>query len=112
MAEKIGAERGDIKIYSNKRAAMKIGRDHDGDKHDCAVHHGMTHLRFTQTSPFTNTCSFCQSYFVAWHSSIGFADCQPRTGQPTNHYTLNHFNPSQPPDKQLTNVAQPAQHSW
>jgi hypothetical protein len=29
MAKKFGAECGNIKIYSKKRAAMKIRRDHD-----------------------------------------------------------------------------------
>jgi hypothetical protein len=46
-----------------------------------------------KTTLFADARSFRRSYIVAQRSSIDFADCQPRTGQPTNRYPLSKLIP-------------------
>jgi hypothetical protein len=56
-----------------------------------------------KTTPFADRpmtlrqCSlYPPSYIVAWRSSIDFADHQPRTGRPTDHYRLSKLIPFLP----------------
>jgi hypothetical protein len=76
------------------------GKIADGaDEHGRAVHHGNAHStdsRLTQNNAFhqsADTHSFRRSYIVARHSSIDFADRQPRTGRPTDRYPLSKLIP-------------------